>query len=238
MLSEDSFALVVTFLMLYCLIAICSLVSWVFIGIVYSVGERMSLPPGGLIASQAFSYFVNTLVVSIYLVLSLTAMLYAEAYINPRICELALVVIIYTRILCLSYDLAVSIELIYKVRRPHSQQYLLRLPFYHVLCQVIAVSFAIDKHFEASVVWLDGEGCGFDQTPVSINIELGISNLLFFCSMCNCAYLLIKMQRARQLTNFIVAHAVWVETVGFTSVLSLNMFYLNYSYSAGFVMYN
>lgn len=168
MLSENTTEVDVVLIVLFSLGATTSMISWFFIGIVYSVGERLSLPPGSLIASQAFSYLVNTFILSSYLLISLVSSLSTDSYVDPQICELALVLIIYSRSLSLSYDLGVSIELIYKVQRPHSKEYLIPLPFYHVTCQIVAVLFALEKHFEAHVEWLTGEGCVFDQSALSM----------------------------------------------------------------------
>lgn len=54
--------------------------------------------------------------------------------------------------------------------------------------------------------------------------------------MCNCAYLLVRMFRTKQLTNFVVAHAIWIETIGLVSIVSLNVVYIVDSFSFIFVI--
>lgn len=52
-------------------------------------------------------------------------------------------------------------------------------------------------------------------------------NLIFVAAAFICMFLLIRMFRVKQLTNFIVAHAVWILTIGISSILSLNLCYFN-----------
>jgi hypothetical protein len=156
---------------LYCLfflIALASLVSWFMIGLVYLLGDRMSLPPGVLISSQAFSYFVNLLLVSSYSIIRLVAELNEAVSLDPEFCEFEVILTLYSRALCLSYDLGVSIELGYKVSRPHANEYRLPLAVYHIFSQAVALTIALEKHFEASFSWQRGQGCVFDQSELTV----------------------------------------------------------------------
>lgn len=156
---------------LYCLfflIAIASLVSWFMIGLVYLLGDRMSLPPGVLISSQAFSYFMNLLLVISYSIIRLVAELNQEVSLDPKFCEFEVLSTLYSRALCLSYDLGVSIELGYKVSRPHANEYRLPLVVYHILSQVVALTIALEKHFEATFSWQRGQGCAFAQSILAV----------------------------------------------------------------------
>lgn len=213
-------------------LAVCSLVSWLVIGVTYLKGERMSKPPGKLISAQGFNYFTDLLLNLIF-----SSYQFSEGYltfhINLEFCEVAYIVLLYTRTMCLCTDLCVSIELIHLVNCPHKQKTLVSLHWYMFACHLTALIFAIEK-FLSKVSWKGSIECIAEESQVQLYrlhsfIELSGTNLICAISAVNCAYLLVKMHKSRQLTNFIVAHAIWIETIGLTMVFSLNLYIITES---------
>jgi hypothetical protein len=68
----------------------------------------------------------------------------------------------------LTYDLAVSVELTYKVVRPSKKGYFIPLKAYHITCNLISLAIALVQVAQNDAYWAEKTGCGPSKSRVSM----------------------------------------------------------------------
>jgi hypothetical protein len=67
----------------------------------------------------------------------------------------------YSTTLTLSYGLAISIELAYKVSRPNKKDYLVPIKVYHLVCNLASVVLGAINISQGETYWAEESGCDF-----------------------------------------------------------------------------
>jgi hypothetical protein len=68
----------------------------------------------------------------------------------------------------LTYDLAVTVELTYKVVRPSKKGYFIPLKAYHITCNLISLAIAVVQVTVNDAYWDEKTGCDLSKSRVSM----------------------------------------------------------------------
>jgi hypothetical protein len=83
-------------------------------------------------------------------------------------CDIVYFIEGYTSTLVFCYDLAVSIELTYKVVKPSRKGYFIPLKVYHLLCNLSSLSLAVIQTVLGDPYWDKQSGC--DNSTAQANM--------------------------------------------------------------------
>jgi hypothetical protein len=146
-----------------------SFLAWALIGTVYLIDRKLSIPPGQLIAAEAFSYMISLITsLAFWPVLKRyhSRSFFAANTLNS--CVITGVIASYTTTLAFTYDLAVSIELTYKVVKPSKKGYFIPLKAYHITCNLISVLLAAIEATQGQASYAEQDGCDFTEATVNM----------------------------------------------------------------------
>lgn len=73
----------------------------------------------------------------------------------------------YSTTLAVTYDLAISIELAYKVSRPSKKGYFIPIKFYHLVCNLTSLLIGAITVSQGESYWAERSGCDLTKSRVA-----------------------------------------------------------------------